>query len=254
MGSLVNTKTNGRTLAILSFHKIGEPSSPGWDSWFYIPEMIFVSYLNYFKEHGWQVIDVNSFLRGLEAPDSLPERAVLLTFDDGYRTMRDVALPWLHRFGYPAMLFVPTDYIGGRNSFDNGSEPEESICDWDDLRELERCGISIQSHGASHRSFSTLDLAQQEQELLRSKAVLESNLKKRIEVFAFPYGDNGVNQEEVTRTMKRASYRAACLYGGGPIRLPVTDCYRLARLAMGPDSNLQVALEEERAYFSGDSL
>ena len=65
------------------------------------------------------------------------------------------------------------------------------ICDWDDLRELERLGVSIQSHGASHRPFSKLSLPEQEEELTRSKTALEANLEKPVEVFAYPYGDGG---------------------------------------------------------------
>lgn len=248
----MSIESSVRTLAILAFHKIGEPPPGGWRSWFYIPEETFVGYLSYLRDDGWQVIDVTTFLDGLEVPDSLPERAVVLTFDDGYQSMREVALPWLRRFGCPAVLFVPTDYIGGRNTFDDGIEPEEAICDWNDLRELERGGVSIQSHGASHRWFSKLSLAEQEEELRQSKAVLEAKLGKPVEVFAYPYGDDGANpQKEVARMMKRV-YRAACLYGCGPNPLPITDPYRLTRLAMGPDTDLQSELEQGCIKSGGD--
>jgi peptidoglycan/xylan/chitin deacetylase (PgdA/CDA1 family) len=251
----VNTRRH--TLAILGFHKIGEPPPDGWETWFYIPEGIFVEQLSYLQEDGWQVIDLATFLEGLAAPNRLPERAVLLTFDDGYRSMRTVALPWLLRFGYPAVLFVPSDFIGGRNTFD-GAEPEEALCDWDDLAYLERRGVSVQSHGATHRSLSDLTLTEQEEELCRSKTLLEAGLGKRVEVFSYPYGDDGVSSypygddgansptlRQVRETLKRAGYRAACLYGGGAIRLPAADTYRLARLAVGPDSDLQEELREE---------
>lgn len=195
-------------------------------------------------ENGWQVIDLTAFLKGLAAPHSLPEQAALLTIDDGYRSIREVALPSLLRFGYPAVLFVPTDFIGGRNDFDAGVEPEEAICDWDDLRELEHWGISVQSHGASHRRFSWLDLAEQEEELRRSKAVLEAGLGKPVKAFAYPYGDEGVQPHVLRKALERAGYLAACLYGGGPNPLPIADPYRLARLAMGPDTDLQAALRQ----------
>ncbi len=80
--------------------------------------------------------------------------------------------------------------------------------------------------------------------MLRSRAVLECNLGKPVEVFAFPYGDNGGDQEKVVKALKRAGYRAACLYGGGPNPLPIADPYRLARLAMGPNTDLQSELEQ----------
>jgi peptidoglycan/xylan/chitin deacetylase (PgdA/CDA1 family) len=188
------------------------------------------------------VIDAHAFLGGLESPENLPERAALLTFDDAYQSVREVALPWLRRFGFPAITFVATDYIGGRSTFDDGIEPEEQICDWEDLRELERHGVSIQSHGVSHRRFSTIGMAEQEEELIRSKAVLESNLEKRVEIFAFPYGILGAVPKEVSWLVKKAGYRAACLSRGGLCRLPFPDTNRLPRLEMRPDTDLMKEL------------
>jgi peptidoglycan/xylan/chitin deacetylase (PgdA/CDA1 family) len=258
-GSPVRIRPSGRTLAILGFHKIGEPPPDGWETWFYIPEATFAGHLSYLREDGWQVIDLATFLRGLRTPKSLPEWSALLTFDDGYRSMRTVALPWLLRFGYPAVLFVPTDFIGGRNTFDT-AEPQEALCDWDDLVELERQGVSVQSHGISHRPFSDLTSAEQEEELRRSKATLEAGLGKRVEVFSYPYGDDGVSSYpygddaassqdlgRVQEALKRTGYRAACLYGGGSTRLPATDPYRLTRLAVGSDTDLHAELREEHS-------
>jgi peptidoglycan/xylan/chitin deacetylase (PgdA/CDA1 family) len=239
----VRNQLGGRNLAILGYHKIGEPPPGGWQTWFYVPEEIFVGHLSYLRDHGWQVIDLLTLFRSITAPESLSGRAALLTFDDGYRSMRTVALPWLLRFGYPAVLFVPTDYIGGSNGFDAGCEPEEPICDWDDLRELQRSGVSIQSHGASHRSFSKLRLPEQEEELAQSKITLEAGLEKPVEVFAYPYGDGGTVARSTRRALEHAGYRAACLYKGGPNPLPIVEPYRLTRLAMGPDTDLQEALE-----------
>lgn len=239
-----SVRADGRVLSILGFHKVGEPSTSCRPTWFYVPEATFAASLSYLKENGWSVLDLEAFLRGLARPDSLPERAVLLTFDDGYRSVRDVALPWLLRFGYPAVVFVPTGFIGGCNSFDAEPEPAEAICDWDDLRELERAGLAVQSHGVSHRRFSELTVAEQEVELRRSKAVLEGSLQRPIEVFAYPYGDGGADQRGLLSALQRSGYRAACVYGNGVNRLPVVDPYRLARVAMGPDTDLDAELAQ----------
>lgn len=226
-------------LAILAFHKIGEPSIPEWKTWSYIAEDRFADYLEWPAESGWRLLDLHAFLHGLADPDSLPERSLLLTFDDAYKSMRTVALPWLKRFGYPAVLFVPTQFMRGRNDFDNGTEPEEVICDWDDLREPDGHGVSIQSHSASHRGFSTLPSADLEFEIFRSKATLEIGLQRPVEFLAYPYGDGGADQELVENMLDRAGYRAACLYGGGPNSIPVTNPFRLMRIAMGPDTDLE---------------
>src|SRR5437867_1231406 len=191
----------------------------------------------------WPALDLQTFLVGVAAPARLPERSVLLTFDDGYRSMRQIALPWLLRFGYPSVLFVPTDFIGKCNEFDAGIEPQEAVCDWDDLRELQRHGVSVQSHGASHRRCSELAPGELEEELHRSKATLEAGLGTPVEAISYPYGDGGVDPQAVDAALERTGYRAACLYGGGPNRLPVANPYRLARLAIGPDTDLRAALE-----------
>lgn len=233
-----------RRLAVLGFHKVGAPPANGWETWFYIPETTFVAQLTALKDAGWQVIGADAFLRGLTAPETLPARSALLTFDDGYQSMGETVVPHLRRFGYPAVLFVPTAFIGGRNTFEEEDEPDEPICTWTDLRDLERCGVSVQSHGVSHRAFSTLDPAQQRHELLDSKAILEDTLAKPIELFAFPYGDCGSSPAPTREALRRAGYRAAMLFNGGPNAVPVADAYAVERVAMGPDTDLHVELAQ----------
>jgi peptidoglycan/xylan/chitin deacetylase (PgdA/CDA1 family) len=234
------TKERG-TLAILAFHKIGEPSPGNVRTWFYVPEATFAGYLCYLRDHNWTVLDLTTFLHGLSSPDTLPQRAALLTFDDGYRSVLDVALPWLQRFKFPAVTFVPTAFVGDANAFD-ADEPHEPICDWDALRSLEAAGVAVQSHGVSHRAFSSLTSADQEQELRESKRLLEQELGRPVETFAYPYGDPGSGNGSLDALLERAGYRAACVFKNGPFLVPATDRYRLTRVAMGPDTDLGRAL------------
>jgi peptidoglycan/xylan/chitin deacetylase (PgdA/CDA1 family) len=233
-------------LAILAFHKIGEPGPNRWETWYYTSATEFRGYLRYLRNHDWRVIDVPALLRGLAEPDALPERAALLTFDDGYRSILEVATPVLQEFGYPAVLFVPAAYVGmGSHAFDRHSgEPDEPLCDWDELRELERHGVSIQSHAVTHRAFSMLDPAQQDDELRGSKAILESNLQKQIELFSFPYGDGGKEPAEVSKLVERAGYRAACLYDGLVNAMPPHNPFRLSRLTLGRWTDPWIALHK----------
>lgn len=231
----------GRVVAILSYHKIGSPPA-GWQSWFYTPEQTFVAQLRSLATEGWQVIDLATFVRGIDEPARLPARSALLTFDDAYRSFLHTALPELNRLGLPAVMFVPTEFIGGRNTFDAGIESDEPVCSWDDLRELERRGISVQSHAVSHRHFSDLAPAEQEDELHRSKTVLEDGLGKPVVIHAYPYGDPGRDPQLTSKLLRRVGYHAACLYHGGPATLPQPDPYQLTRLAMRPDTDLAAAL------------
>src|SRR5687768_6961666 len=142
-------------LAILGYHKVGRPPR-GWTTWSYVSQEKFEHDLRCLSDQGWNAIDARTVVEGLHNHQVLPQKAALITFDDGYVSNLEVALPVLRRFELPAVIFVPTQFIGGYNSFDADIqyEPHEPICDWDELRELERNGISVQSHGVSHRRFS----------------------------------------------------------------------------------------------------
>jgi peptidoglycan/xylan/chitin deacetylase (PgdA/CDA1 family) len=230
-----------KTLAILGFHKIG-PAPGGWDTWYYVPEGTFLGYLRHLREYGWRPLSLADLLSGLADPDRLPERGALITFDDGYRSLLHYGLPQLRECGFPAVVFVPTDFLGGRNDFDEGNEPDEAICGWDDLRELERHGVAVQSHGASHRGLSDLDAAGRMAELTRSKKILEAGLDRPVETFSYPFGDCGPDPELAGEPLAAAGYRAAFLYGGALQPFPPADPYRLERLTMGPDTDLAAEL------------
>jgi peptidoglycan/xylan/chitin deacetylase (PgdA/CDA1 family) len=227
-------------VAVLGYHKIGECPA-GHDSWFYISEDLFERQLRSIQDNGWRVIDLERFLAALASPDAVTQKSVLLTFDDGYRSITRGALSHLRAFGLPAVLFVPGGFIGGSNDFDAGIEPEEAICDWEDLLSLERQDISIQSHGISHRRLSSLDQNELEHEIAGSKALLDSRLRRAVDVFSYPYGDSG-NDGDAARVLRRAGYKAAFGFGGRPMALPIADAYRVERIPMGPDTDLAVAL------------
>jgi peptidoglycan/xylan/chitin deacetylase (PgdA/CDA1 family) len=162
--------------------------------------------------------------------------------DDG--SFLDVALPCLASRRLPAVMFVPTDFIGGRNDFDHGCEPEEAICGWDDLRRLDASGVSVQSHTASHRHLSALSAGTQEEEFRRSKLVLESGLGRPVGVLSYPFGDAGSDPVSTAALLRRAGYRAAFLYGGGsgPVPWPPADHFQIARISVGPDTDLVAIL------------
>jgi peptidoglycan/xylan/chitin deacetylase (PgdA/CDA1 family) len=234
----MDTQFGDAGLAILSFHKIGDPPAGARTTPWYIPETTFRNQLQYLSTHGWEMISLDGFLKGLYEPDSLPLRAALLTFDDGYKSMLGAASRCLVEFGYPSVAFIPTGFVGGYNEWDTGREPREEICNWDDLRELERRGCSIQSHGVRHEIFSNLAQQAQEEELCQSKSIIEAKLGKPVEIFAYPYGRVGADRNALSELLKRNGYRAACLWPGGISKLPLNNPYFLARLGMFPDSDL----------------
>jgi len=203
---------------------------------------VFEAHLRTLREEGFTPIDPDLLLAGLEDPERLPERSALVTFDDGYRSLVDHALPVLERQEVPAVMFVPTDHVGASNRFDP-SEPTEPICDWEDLRALERKRVSVESHAASHCPFSGLSLHEQTDEARRSKAVIEAELNKAVRLLAYPFGDTGSMHEDFAVAMGDLGYEAAFVYPGNIVELPLKDRFKIERVAMGPDTDLAGVLQ-----------
>ncbi len=230
-----------KRLAILSYHKIGAPPRGGRDTVYYIPVEVFRRQLVWLHQSGWSILDAAAMLDGLATPERAPARGVLVTFDDGYRSTVELVLPLLEEFDVPAICFVPTAHVGGRNAWDDGFEPEEPLCTWSELRELAHRGVAVESHGVSHAWLSLADDEEREREIVASKRALEDLIGARVELFAFPYGDaGGVHERDVEARLAHAGYRAAFLCGGDPTleTLPVRRPYRLNRIFMHRDSDL----------------
>jgi peptidoglycan/xylan/chitin deacetylase (PgdA/CDA1 family) len=224
-------------VAILSYHKIGEPPD-GWYSWYYVSRACFRDQLAFLRDRGWECIDHLTLLAALDRPARLPKPSVLITFDDAYQSLVREAVPVLDAASAASVVFVPTEYVGGTNTFDAGEEPDEPICTWEDLATLARHGVSIQSHGVRHAAMSDLDRDAQRSELEQSRHTLEERAATTVDLFAFPYGDAGTDAAAMAHAVRAAGYRAAFGYGGGPADLETDDRYCLPRLAMGPDTDL----------------
>jgi peptidoglycan/xylan/chitin deacetylase (PgdA/CDA1 family) len=228
-------------LAVLAYHKIADPPRGAWEPWFYVPPGLLAEQLAGLQGDGWQFVDLDAVLRGLSDPGTLPERGVLVTFDDAYRSVLEHGLAVLAEAGAPGVVFVPVDFVGGLAVFDAGlAEPLEPVCSWDELRELAAAGVAIQSHGRGHVRLPEVSATVLEDELAGSKRTLEERLGAEISSFAYPYGAGG--DEAVSAALERCGYRAAFVHEGGTVSLPAAEPYRIARIPVGPDTDLAEAL------------
>ena len=88
----------------------------------------------------------------------LPERSVILTFDDGYRNFWSAALPALKRRHFPATLFVVTNHLDGAGEGDLGMTwtpaDDHAYVTWNQIEEAEQHDVQIGSHSISHPKFS----------------------------------------------------------------------------------------------------
>ena len=122
--------------------------------------------------------------------------AVALTLDDGQRSDYQIAFPLLLDAGKRAEFFVSTAKIGTKG-----------FLTWPQISEMQRAGMSFQSHSHDHVSLSRLTLREIECQLRLSKQILEARLGREVEFVSVPNGDLSATVLEVAR---QVGYRAVC--------------------------------------------
>lgn len=154
-----------------------------------------------------------TFTQAISSPSA--DRTAVITFDDAFRSVLELAQPILERFEMPATVFVPTDSIGSETRLcwpgidhwlGGPHERELTPMSWDELRTLADAGWEIGSHTGSHPRLTQVDDETLEDELTRSKATCEQHLGDPCTSLAYPYGDVDAR---VVAAAKRAGYSAA---------------------------------------------
>jgi peptidoglycan/xylan/chitin deacetylase (PgdA/CDA1 family) len=225
---------NERTLRVLMYHKIND-LSPNPTT---VPTAVFAEQMVLLRELGYTPVSLDAVRDHYLTHAPLPERAVLITFDDGYRDNLENAVPVLREHGYPAVLFVPIGYLD-----DGRPLPHEELLHtlgvrnptlgWDELEELERAGVRIESHGIGHWPLSDLDPAEALREIAISKLRLEDKLGREVEAYAFVKGSQADFRPEHASLVQQAGYKLAFTSVSGA-NGPSTDRYRLRRYNVEP--------------------
>jgi len=128
-------------------------------------------------------------------------RHAAVTFDDGFKNFYECALPELIKRGIPATVFVVSDVIG--KTFGPAGYPED-VMSLEQIRALPENLVTIGSHTMTHPFLPSINLEEAKKEIALSRAKLEQQLHRSIELFSFPYG--GFNQKLV-EICREAGYR-----------------------------------------------
>jgi peptidoglycan/xylan/chitin deacetylase (PgdA/CDA1 family) len=208
-------------IPVLMYHRIGEPSSKV-DRRYCVRPADFAGHMRALAAHGYTAVTLESFLAWLGGRNSLPRGAFVLTFDDGFRGVRQHAFPLLREFGWPFTVFVVTAFIGARDFVTE-----------DDMLEMARNDVQIESHTCTHRRLPGLSDSDLAEELALSKSELEALLERPVEYLAYPFG---ALDARVVAAAQEAGYRGAFCTESGFNR-PQVDRFRVRRLDVaGTDS------------------
>ena len=134
-------------------------------------------------EDGYKFISFQELHDANNGKIELPEKPILVTFDDGYYSNYEYIFPILKKYNVKASIFVVTDKIG--KEIDG-----KKYLNWEQCKEMQDSGlVEIFSHSKKHVFYDKLPVRMIRDDVSQSYKIIEENLgRKNLKVFAYPYG------------------------------------------------------------------
>lgn len=200
---------SGEAVRVLTYHRFGRRR---FDPFCVSPED-FDEQMAWLASTGRAVSldDVFAFAQGNR---DLPEDACLVSIDDGFASMHDVAFPILAKHRLPAVMFITANFVGAPHV----AALPEPFLSVDALREMHSAGIAIGSHAFDHVSMGRLSRSATREQMRASKERLEDLLGARVTAFAYPFGVYGDFDDETDRMLSELGYEIAFNSEHGAIR------------------------------------
>lgn len=199
-----------------------------------VPVDVFAAQLEYLHSEGFETLNASTVAVALANGARLPERAVVITYDDGFADVHERALPLLSRYNFTATVYVTTEWIQDVKSTCSGPRPGRML-NWQQIRELVDVGFEIGAHSCSHPELDQLPMQRLETELRLSKSTLEDELQCQILGMAYPFGYSDARVRQLVRSL---GYGYACAVGNRLID-PAFDLFALPRLTVKRTTSLR---------------
>jgi peptidoglycan/xylan/chitin deacetylase (PgdA/CDA1 family) len=187
------TAASQHRVPVLMYHEIADATAT--ESPLAVAPDVFASQLAYLRDAGFHTLTAGELAAFLaDGAGELPDRPVVLTFDDGYQDFYTHGLPLIRQNGFTATLFMTTGGMG-----------EESVgklmLSWDELAAVEQAGIEIGAHTVTHPKLDILPENELRDELAISKKELEDHLGLAVPGLAYPFGYSSRKVREVAREL-----------------------------------------------------
>lgn len=187
----VTVQEDGRTVMVLNYHKVVDEHMS-----LSVPLADFEQHMKWLQEYGYTSITPEELYNFIVNGSELPEKPVLITFDDGYKDNYTNAYPIMKKYGFKGTIFVVTGFLG---VYDN-------YLTWEQAGELAENGFSIESHTHNHKSMTEASDDDISKELAKSRDTLKEKLGVEADFIAYPTGTYNLHIAEL---VKEAGYKGA---------------------------------------------
>ena len=190
---------------ILMYHYVSEPPEDA-DKYrvdLSVSPENFYAQMQYLAEQGYTPINLDDLSLAVTARQALPDKPVILTFDDGYVDHYEYVFPILESFGFKGTFFIITGFV------DDGNP---SYMSWPMIHELAAAGHRMESHTRTHPDLSEATYEQAVEEILGSQQILEAHTGVRPRYLCYP---GGRYDEETIAILEALDYWGAVTTGGG---------------------------------------
>lgn len=221
-------------IPILMYHVISTPPAGQPMSELWVPKARFQSQVEALKTHGYTAITMEQAIKAWQDGAAIPEKPIVLTFDDGYLTQSTNAGPVLEQLGWKGVLYLTTRNIGP-------TIPAASV------KKLIRLGWELGAHTITHPDLTKLGAADLKKEIEDSRLQLQAEFGQPVNAFCYP---TGANNETVRAATKAAGYTSATTVVGG-IADGAQDPFALPRVRVTPDDTPKLLLKKIEAFKAG---
>lgn len=204
-------------IPILTFHALDEVGTV-----LSFSPRVFERGLAHLHAWGYRALTLADVAAKIRQRAELPERAVVLTFDDGYRSVYEHAFPILQRWQMPATIFLT---VGTAATDRLPSFGGREMLSWAEIREMQKCGIAFGAHTLTHPNLTRLPLADAEREMRVSQEIIAQALGVAVETLAYPGGRSNAR----VRAIAQKYFACACTDALGLASVR-SDPYALARV------------------------
>jgi peptidoglycan/xylan/chitin deacetylase (PgdA/CDA1 family)/glycosyltransferase involved in cell wall biosynthesis len=187
-------------LPVLLYHHIG-PVRPGTNPEMTLPPEQFENQLRALQRSGYTGISTADWVAWCTEGKALPQKPILLTFDDAYVDLADYALPLLKRYGFGGTVFVVSGQIGGTNAWDEAhSWGGHRLLNAEQIRYWSCHGVEFGAHSRTHPELPGIPPSLAQDEISGSANDLKALLGTPVGSFAYPYGEyNSFVYQQVAR-------------------------------------------------------